>query len=72
MEKEPSQEKGLLNENDKTLSVPNLLMLIGVISGLFLFVIALYYDRKEAYLPLSSIISVAFGGVVAKAIKKTS
>ncbi len=71
MEEKPNQ-KGLLDENDKNTSTPNLLMLIGVIGGLLLFSVALGLDRKDAYLPLSSIISVAFGGVAIKALKKTS
>ena len=72
MEKEHKQQRGLLNENDSTTSIPNLLMIIGVIGGLLLFSFALYFDRTDAYLPLSSIVSVAFGGVAVKAFKKTS
>ena len=70
MEKE--QGKGFLNEEDKSKSTPNLLMLIGVIGGLLLFSVALGLDRKDAYLPLSSVVCVALGGVVSKAIKRTS
>ena len=65
-------KKGFLNEKDETSSTTNLLMLIGVIGGLVLFSVALGLDRKEAYLPLSSIVSVAFGGVAVKALKRTS
>ena len=65
-------KKGFLNEKDETSSTTNLLMLIGVIGGLVLFSVALGLDRKDAYLPLSSIVSVAFGGVAVKALKRTS
>ena len=67
-----TEEKGLLNEKDSSISVTNLLMLIGVIGGLSLFSIALYFDNKDAYLPLSSIVSVALGGAGVKAYKRTS
>ena len=69
---EKGQCKGFLNEEDKSKSTPNLLMLIGVIGGLVLFSAALALDRKDAYLPLSSVVCLAFGGVVSKAIKRTS
>ncbi len=72
MEKGTNEQKGLLNENNPKFSTPNLLMLIGVIGGLILFSFALYFDRTDAYLPLSSIVSVAFGGVAVKAFKRTS
>ena len=68
----PKKTGGLIDENDTSVSTPNLIILIGVIFGLLLFSVALYLDRKEAYLPLSSIVSVAFGGVAVKAYKRTS
>ena len=69
---EKKQKGQLLDETNSKFSTPNLLMLIGVIGGLTLFSFALYFDRKDAYLPLSSIVSVAFGGVAVKAFKRTS
>ena len=71
MEARKEQNK-LLNENNSSVSTTNLLMLIGVLGGLLLFSVSLYLDRKDAYYPLSNIISVAFGGVAVKAFKKTS
>ena len=62
----------LINEDDKKISLPNLVIVIGVIGGLLLMVGGLFKDVPEIFIPASGITCAALGGAGVKAYKKTS
>lgn len=73
MEKEqPKKAGGILDERDPKTSVVNLSIVFATIFGFLLLTYAVVNDKEPAYFPISSIITVALGGVGIKAYKRTS
>lgn len=72
MEERKEKRGGLIDETDNKKSIVNLSIIIAVAFGFLLLSYCVYKDKKDAYFPISSIISVALGGVAVKANRKTS
>jgi len=72
MEQEKKRESGFLNETDPKKSIVNLAIIFATVAGFGLLTYAVIEDKESAYFPISSVISVALGGVAIKANRKTS
>jgi hypothetical protein len=69
---EEKQTGGILDENNPKMSVVNLSIIFATVAGFALLTYSVFNDKESAYFPISSIITVALGGVAIKAHKKTS
>ncbi len=69
---EEKQQNGWLSETDQKRSIVNLSIVFSVVAGFLLLAYCVAEDKRDAYFPISSIISVALGGVAIKANRKTS